>query len=253
MAVKCEKLVEYLDKLLSVGLFNDYSPNGLQIEGAEEINVLCTAVTASQDAIQKAINIGADALLVHHGYFWRGESPVLTGMKRARIAALLEHNINLLAYHLPLDAHSKFGNNVGLGHALGLNDIKSELAMGQPDLLWHGRFKSSLSVLALSKKIEQVLNRKPLLIEARYTNISRVAWCTGGAQDLIEQAHELGVDAFISGEISERTYYMAKELGIDFFAAGHHATERFGVQLLGEHLQKQFSLAYHFIDSANPV
>ncbi len=251
--VNRNELIDYLNQLLSVELFHDYAPNGLQIEGKDQINVLCTAVTASQDAIQMAINHKADALLVHHGYFWRGEAPVITGMKRSRIAVLLANDINLMAYHLPLDAHSELGNNAGLGHALGVCDFHAELAMGQPDLLWHGKFEKPFSAVEVSKKLEQVLNREPLFVQGHDSDISRIAWCTGGAQDLIEQAHGLNVDAFISGEISERTYYMAKELGIDYFAAGHHATERFGVQLLGDHLRKEFSLTHYFIDSHNPV
>lgn len=253
MTVYRDELVSYLNKKLSVELFDDYAPNGLQIEGKDEIRVVCTAVTASQDVIENAISNHADAILVHHGYFWRGESPVLAGMKRARIATLLAHDINLIAYHLPLDAHANLGNNYGLGQALGLCDVYAEEAMGQPDLLWHGALKKPVSASMLSDKLEQILNRKPLLINARNSDISRVAWCTGGAQDLIEQAKKLNVDAFVSGEISERTYYLAKELGIDYYSAGHHATERFGVQLLGNHIKQQFSLVHHFIDSNNPV
>jgi dinuclear metal center YbgI/SA1388 family protein len=253
MSVGRAQLVTYLDELLCVDLFHDYTSNGLQVEGTDQINVLCTAVTASLDAINQAISYHADALLVHHGYFWKGESPVITGMKRARMASLITNNINLIAYHLPLDAHENYGNNVGLGKALGLTKIQSKAAMGQPDLLWSGQFKGPVSAQTLSNQLERILQRKPLVFNARNADISKVAWCTGGAQDLIELAYQMGVDAFISGEVSERTYYIANELGIDYFASGHHATERFGVQLLGEHLKNQFSVTHQFIDSANPV
>lgn len=253
MGVQQQELVDYLHQLLSPGLFKDYAPNGLQVEGKQSIKVLCTAVTASQAAIDEAISYKADALLVHHGYFWRGESPVLVGMKKHRIASLLKHDINLFAYHLPLDAHVTLGNNAGLGAALNIQSMASVTAGDNPGLLWHGRLAQPVSHKTLSSQLQKSLQREPLLISGHDRLISHVAWCTGGAQDYIEQAHALGVDAFISGEVSERTYYYAKELGISFFSAGHHATERFGVQLLGQHLSQKFSLQTHFLDSQNPV
>jgi dinuclear metal center YbgI/SA1388 family protein len=246
-------LVNYLDKLLNCSDFNDYAPNGLQIEGSNTIRRICTAVTASLDVIERAIAVSADALLVHHGYFWRGEDPVLRGMKRQRISYLLQHNINLLAYHLPLDCHLELGNNVCLGQLFGLESIESHRVNKTDDLLWTGFLSQAKTGPELCLQLSHIFGREPLHIEGCNTPIQYLAWCSGGAQDFIEQAHELGADAYISGEVSERTYYQAKELGLDYFACGHHATERYGIQALGQHLVQRFGLEHQFIDSLNPV
>lgn len=246
-------LLAYLDDFLVNQSFNDYAPNGLQIEGTSSINRICTAVTASQSVIAEAVRLKADALLVHHGYFWKGESPVLTGMKRQRIGQLIVNNMNLLAYHLPLDCHLELGNNASLGKLLQMQDIKTHTANQISSLLWSGHLIKSLSIPEFTSVLTHLFNREPVCVFGSEKPIHHVAWCSGGAQDLIEQAHRLGADAYISGEISERTYYQAQELGIHYFACGHHATERYGIQALGEHLKQRFDVVHAFIDSDNPV
>lgn len=246
-----QDLVSYLDRLLACSQFNDYAPNGLQIEGKEAILTLATAVTASKSVIQEASAKQVDALFVHHGFFWHGENPTIIGMKRARIANLLAYNINLFAYHLPLDCHIDLGNNACLGQVLGLQAIRQHRVQNTPNLLWSGAFeldKTSGELLAL---MTNQLMHKPIHIAGNDKSIKTIAWCSGAAQDLIEEAKNIGVDAYLSGEVSERTFYQAKELGIHYFACGHHATERYGIQALGNHLAKQFNLTHQFIDSEN--
>ncbi len=250
-----KSIVEYCNDLLRIGEFNDYCPNGLQVEGRAEVSKLVCGVTACQDLIEAAIEKQADALLVHHGYFWKNEQAVLTGIKRKRIQRLLEHNISLLAYHLPLDAHPAYGNNITLAQRLGIEVdgcVEEGAAKG---LLWYGRVTpGALSAQAVSELIEQRLSRKPLhLASASNQPITTIGWCTGGAQGYIEQAAALGLDGFISGEVSEQTFHMAKELDIHYFGAGHHATESFGVQALAEQLSSRFSLEFEFVDIVNPV
>ena len=244
-----QEILSYLESLLDVGRYRDYCPNGLQVEGRDEITHIVSGVTASQALIEAAVEQGADALLVHHGYFWKGESPTITGIKRQRIQRLLESEINLLAYHLPLDGHAELGNNSQLARVLGIN---VEGITGESGLLYHGRLKQICGGDDFAAHIESCLGRSPQHISANRT-IERVAWCTGGAQSYIEEAAELGVDAFITGEISEQTVHIAHEMGIHFYAAGHHATERYGVQALGTHLSTEFGLKHTFIDIDNPV
>lgn len=253
--IKRDELTGYLQQLLSCGNFEDYAPNGLQVEGAPEIFRICTAVTASADVIEQAAMLRADALLVHHGYFWRGESPVLTGMKRHRIAGLMNNNISLFAYHLPLDCHAELGNNACLGKLFDIDfvKIKKYRAGKTPDLLWSANLLNQQSVEDFAVELENKLGSKPMVIKAGEKPIHRLAWCSGGAQDFIVEAHALGADAYLSGEISERTYYQAKELGIHYFSCGHHATERLGIQALGNHLSEVYQLEHQFIDSFNPV
>ncbi|KTD66192.1 Nif3-like dinuclear metal center hexameric protein [Legionella spiritensis] len=251
--IKRDELVAYLAALLGCDNFTDYAPNGLQVEGKEAIRHLCTAVTASAKAIEEAAFKKADALLVHHGFFWRGEAPVLTGMKRVRIGRLMAHDMNLLAYHLPLDCHPQFGNNAELGKRLNIKNMSRHIVGNTADLLWAGELAENKSAAGFAEHIQTALGRTPLLLEGSDRLIKRVAWCSGGAQDFIVDAHQLGVDAYLSGEVSERTYYQAMELGIHYFACGHHATERFGIQALAEHLVERFDVTHHFIDSANPV
>ncbi len=248
-----DELTLYLNEYLACERFNDYAPNGLQVEGRESITRICTAVTASNDVITQAISMKADALLVHHGYFWRGERPEITGMKRQRIAQLIQHNLNLYAYHLPLDCHLELGNNACLGQLLEIQDIKTHTAGESPNLLWSGMLKTPLMATELSDLLSKKLQREPLCISGTTKRIQRLAWCSGGAQDFIEDAHRLGVDAYLSGEVSERTYYQAQELGMHYFAGGHHATERYGIQALGKHLARHFGVEHQFIDSSNPV
>jgi dinuclear metal center YbgI/SA1388 family protein len=248
-----EELSLYLDQLLNCNSFNDYAPNGMQVEGKERIHKICTAVTASEEVISQAISLHADALLVHHGYFWRGEAPIITGMKRQRLYKLLSKELNLFAYHLPLDCHPELGNNACLAKLFEVDKITRHRAGSVDNLLWSGTLPQKMSAEECSEFLAKKLERLPLFIAGHDKPIIRIAWCSGGAQDFIEEAYRLGVDAYISGEVSERTYYQAKELGIHYFACGHHATERYGIQALGTHLASQFGVDHVFIDSENPV
>ncbi len=251
--VKLKKLVEHCDELLQVEHFDDYAPNGLQIEGGAEISNLVTGVTASQALIDAAIKAQADVLVVHHGFFWKGDSPCIIGLKRRRIAALIKNNISLLAYHLPLDAHPRYGNNAQLAKILGLQ-IDGRFGLdGKDALAMHGHLEREMSATDFASHIKTVLGRAPLHLPGKHKTITRVAWCSGAAQNYIEQAYGLGAQAFISGEVSENTTHFARESGVHYYAAGHHATERYGVQALGESLAKAFDLNHQFIDIDNPV
>ncbi|MCK5902305.1 MAG: Nif3-like dinuclear metal center hexameric protein [Cocleimonas sp.] len=243
-------LVEYTNDLLSVDLFKDYAPNGLQVEGKHEIHRLISGVSASNALIDAAIEQQADALLVHHGWFWNKENPCVVGMKRSRLKKLMLNDISLLAYHLPLDAHPVFGNNAQLAERFGFS---TEGVMDSQGVGNYGRLDEYMSLEALGEKIEKDLGRKPLLISGGDHAIRRIAWCSGGAQDWIHKGVDLGVDAFMSGEISEHTVHVARESGIHYIAAGHHATERYGVSALGDHLAAKHGLVHTFIDIDNPV
>lgn len=248
-----DELNLYVNELLACNKFDDYAPNGLQIAGSPSISTICTAVTASLEVIKKATQANADALLVHHGYFWKGEPSTIIGMRHARISELIRHNVNLYAYHLPLDCHLELGNNAQLAQLLELQAITTHQIGRNPDLLWSGCLTMSKSGDELTALLTDRLQRMPLHIPGSNKPIERIAWCSGGAQDFIDTAHSLGVDAYLSGEVSERTYYQAHELGIHYFACGHHATERYGIQALGNHLAQKFNLSHLFIDSDNPV
>lgn len=253
--IKLKELVSYTDNLMQVGQFQDYCPNGLQIEGKADVSTIVSGVTACQDLVDAAIDAKADVLLVHHGYFWKGEDPCITGIKRQRIQRLLAAGVSLLAYHLPLDAHPELGNNAQLGRLLGFRTNATFGTGSGPDIGLHGQCSSPMRPAALCKHIYQQLGREPLHIAGDTTRetISSIAWCTGAAQSYIESAAALGVDAFLTGEISEQTVHIARETGIHFFAAGHHATERYGVQALGECLAQHFGLSHRFVDIDNPV
>jgi len=244
-------LVEYLDGVLESARFRDYCPNGLQVEGTRPIRRLVAGVSASQALIEAAAAQDADALLVHHGYFWKGEDPCLVGIKRQRLALLLEHGMSLVAYHLPLDAHSLWGNNAQLGQKLGW--AVTGTFGGEPPLALQGRLAEPLSGDDLARHIASVLGRQPLWINGGERPVSRIGWCTGAAQDFIEAAAALGLDAFVSGEISERTVHFAREAGIHYFAAGHHATERLGVQALAAHIAERFGIDWNYVELDNPV
>lgn len=233
--------------------FDDYCPNGLQVDGDQAIKRIVTGVTASQALIDVAVNTDAQAIIVHHGYFWRGEPQPLTGMKGRRIRTLLQHGISLFAYHLPLDAHPVIGNNALLAKALGLT-ITGALYPSQTHPIGNMATCPPISAAAFADKITQVLGRKPLhLSSSPNKTLKTIALCTGAAQDMLTQAHKMGADAFLSGEVSERTTHEAHELGVDYFACGHHATETFGVKALGEYLQQEHRLAVEFFDLPNPV
>ena len=251
--VTLAELVNYTNELLDIHQFSDYCPNGLQVEGKSELQKIVSGVTASQAMVDATIDAGADALLVHHGYFWKGENPCITGMKKKRLARLLDANVSLLAYHLPLDAHPELGNNAQLAQLLGFK-AEGKFGRGPGDQLGvFGSLDSPLSPEALIAHIQTKLGRAPQHIAGSASEIGSIAWCTGAAQGYIEQAVGTGVDAFVSGEISEQTVHVARETGIHFYAAGHHATERYGVQAVGEHLAGHFSISHQFIDIDNPV
>lgn len=248
--MKREELVSYLDRLLEPTKFKDYCPNGLQVEGRSEVRRIVAGVTASQALLDAAVARGADAVLVHHGYFWKGDDGRVTGIRRQRLGTLINHDINLLAYHLPLDAHPEFGNNAQL--ALGLGWLP-EARFGEQDIAWLGTLAEPADLATVSGNVARLLGREPLVIGEAGRPVRRIAWCSGGAQGYFEQAIALGVDAYVSGEISEQTVHLARESGVAYIAAGHHATERGGVQALAAHLHGKFGLDCEFIDIENPV
>ncbi|MEF1256151.1 MULTISPECIES: Nif3-like dinuclear metal center hexameric protein [unclassified Vibrio] len=248
------KLEKILNEKLSPQLIKDYAPNGLQIEGKETIEKVVTGVTASQALIDKAIELNADAIIVHHGYFWKGEPEPIRGMKGKRIRSLIKNDINLLGYHLPLDIHPELGNNSELARLLDI-EVEGGMEGHEQSVAMFGRLNPPMSGGEFAHKIDKVLNRQPLHIAPEDDSklIETIGWCTGGGQDYIELAVRLGLDAFISGEISERTTYTAREMGVHYFAAGHHATERYGIKALGEWLAQEHGLDVTFIDIDNPV
>ncbi|NMP31482.1 Nif3-like dinuclear metal center hexameric protein [Thalassotalea sp. M1531] len=245
---------QYLTQLLQPSQIKDFSPNGLQVQGSEEVNRIVTGVTATGALIDKAIALGADTLLVHHGYFWKGENQAITGMKYQRIKKLIDNNINLFAYHLPLDIHPELGNNAQLAKLLGIK-VTGPLELGNPVSVGvQGELPFNIDGESFNQLISQKLNRQSLHISASSNKpIKTVAWCTGGGQGYIDLAAEQGIDAFISGEASEQTTHIAREMDIHFFAAGHHATERYGAKALGEHIVSELGLNVEFIDIDNPV
>ncbi len=244
------ELIASANALLTPEKYHDYAPNGLQVQGKAEVKKIVTGVTASLALIDAAQAAGADALLVHHGWFWKREDPRITGIRHGRISRLLKAEMSLAAYHLPLDDHPEFGNNVLLGAALNLTPTER---FGEDSLGWIGQTNAPLKVEDFAARIENVLARRPLIVGPDNKTIRRVAWCTGAAQDMIEDAVDMGADCFISGEISERTTHIAREAGITYFACGHHATERFGIRALGEKLAQMHGIDVQFIDIDNPV
>jgi len=249
--VEVGELNEYCESLLGSQGFQDYCPNGLQVEGVRPVRRLMTGVTACQALLEAAAHWEADAVLVHHGYFWKGEAPALTGIKARRIRTLMRAGMSLFTYHLPLDVHPDLGNNRRLGDRLGI--VTPQPVEASDGLLWAGRLPRALLAAELAEHVAAVLGRAPTYVAGHRRPVATVAWCTGAAQGWIERAANLGVDAFISGEISEQTAHQARELGLDYVAAGHHATERYGVQALGEHLAERFALLQCFVDIDNPA
>ncbi len=248
-------LLNTFDQILEPARFKDYGPNGLQVEGRAEVGRLVSGVTASLALIDAAIAARADAILVHHGLFWRGQDGRVTGWMRQRLGRLLAHDINLFAYHLPLDAHPEWGNNAQLAATLGL---VAEGRFGEQDLGFLGRFApgshdSLPDADALARHVGQALGRAVVCVGGDARPIRRVGWCTGGAQGYFEAAIAAGVDAFITGEISEPQAHYARESGVAFIACGHHASERYGVQALGSQVATQLRLEHQFIDIDNPA
>jgi len=247
------RLINYGNRTLELALFDDYCPNGLQIAGREQIDTLVTGVTASEMFLDAAIDAGADAVMVHHGYFWKGEPSPLVGMKYRRIKRLIDNNIALLAYHLPLDCHREFGNNAQLALRLDITNTMQHAAGGVPNLLWQGELASPRPATQFVQFVSKQLDRPCLPVGKQDHDIRTVAWCSGGGQRFINEAAALGVDAYISGEISEQTTHEAQEQGLLYLAAGHHATERYGVQAYGAHLASRFDIEHRHIDIDNPA
>jgi len=243
---------QLLNGILKPHTIKDFCPNGLQVEGKNEIKKIVTGVTASQALIDAAIEQKADAILVHHGYFWKGETQQITGMKKRRIGALLANDINLFGYHLPLDVHPEIGNNAQLAKLLDI-EIEAGLEPVANSVAMKGRLKTPLSGEEFASKIAKVLNRIPLTSLVRSAKIETIALCTGGGQGYIDLAAEQGIDAYLTGEASEQTIHSSREQNIDFFAAGHHATERYGIKALGELLAQEHGFDVTFIDIDNPV
>ena len=247
------ELAEQLNALLKVNEFQDYCPNGLQVDGGQPIRHIVTGVTASQALIEQAIEQNAQAIMVHHGYFWKGEPAPLVGIKGRRVRLLMQHGISLLAYHLPLDAHPQLGNNVQLAKSLGWQHLAPLYPTEKHPIGNIIDLTEPLTADGLLDKLSVTLNRQPLHLSGGNQQILRVGICTGGAQDMIEQAAVMGCQAYISGEVSERTTHLARELGVDYFACGHHATERGGIKALGNYVRDTYALSVNFIDIENPV
>ncbi len=249
-----EALGAALDALLEPARFQDYGPNGLQVEGRRPIRRLLSGVTASLALIEAAIEAGADAILVHHGLFWRGQRGTVTGWMKARLQRLLVHDINLYAYHLPLDAHAELGNNAQLGQRLGFAPLSDEGwgRFGDQQLGFLGGCDVQ-DAAALAARVEAVLGRRATWLPGDGRPIRRVAWCSGGAQGYFEAAIAAGADAFLTGEISEPQAHLARECGVAFLACGHHATERYGAPAVGAHVAAQLGIEHRFIDIDNPA
>jgi dinuclear metal center YbgI/SA1388 family protein len=252
MAIALTTLVAEAQRYLNAARISDYCPNGLQIEGRPQVRRIVSGVTASQALVDAAVAAEADVLLVHHGYFWKGENPCITGMKQRRLKTLLSNDISLLAYHLPLDVHPEVGNNVQLAAQLEIT-VEGPLDPDDPrsvGLL--GSLPEPMSPRDFARRVQEVLGREPLLVEG-LERVRRIGWCTGGGQGYIDQAIVAGVDLYLTGEASEQTFHSARENGISFIAAGHHATERYGVQALGDYLARRFAIEHLFIDCPNPI
>jgi len=250
-------LASWLDDTLQAARFKDYCPNGLQVEGRSEVGHIITGVTASEALLRAAVERGADAVLVHHGWMWRNEDRRVIGTRRTRMALALKNDLNLYAYHLPLDAHPSLGNNAQLARVLGLvparRDDGSPHTCGQDNLVWLGEATGLTTLGQLGARVAERLGRQPLVVGDPDQPLSSVAWCTGGAQGMLSDAVDAGASAYLTGEVSESTVHLARETGVGFIAAGHHATERYGAQALGQAVAEQFGIKVEFIDLDNPA
>lgn len=244
-----QHLIKILDDLLHPELFKDYAPNGLQVEGKSEISRIVTAVSATQNVLDQALALKADALLVHHGWFWRGENPALVATKYRRLKTLMSGEINLIAYHLPLDAHATLGNNAQMAQLLAATDVAQG---GENNFIWTG-LVPPISVQTLASHLEKCLNRSPLVLGDQTKTVSRLAWCSGAAEDFFEDAIAMGAEAYISGEATERTTHLAREMHVPFLVCGHHATERLGIKALSDWLSENHGLECIFVDDENPI
>lgn len=252
MAIALRTLVEEADRFLNAARISDYCPNGLQVEGRPQVRRIVSGVTASQALLDAAVEAEADVVLVHHGYFWKGEDACITGIKRRRLQTLLSNDISLLAYHLPLDLHAEVGNNVQLACQLDIT-VEGPLDPNNPKIVGlFGSLAEPMSARDFARRVQEVLGREPLLVEGAGM-IRKIGWCTGGGQGYIDNAIAAGVDLYLTGEASEQTFHSARENGIGFIAAGHHATERYGVQALGDYLARRFAVEHLFIDCPNPI
>lgn len=246
-------LVDYCNQYLSVNEFKDYCPNGLQVEGKSEVTKIICGVTACEALIDRAIALKVDAILVHHGFFWKNEPAPIVGLKGRKIKKLIQNDISLLAYHLPLDAHPVVGNNAQLNHFFKTKIQGSFYNYQGQDIALFGDLKKPLDINSLVQQLNIDLQREALLLKGDDRKIKRIAWCSGGAQGGFEEAIVNGADVYVSGEVSESTFHLAQESGVHYVAAGHHATERYGVQALAQHLSEQFNLEYKFVEINNPV
>lgn len=244
-----QHLIKILDDLLHPELFKDYAPNGLQVEGKSEISRIVTAVSATQNVLDQALALKADALLVHHGWFWRGENPAVVATKYRRLKTLISGEINLIAYHLPLDAHATLGNNAQMAQLLAATDVAQG---GENNFIWTG-LVPPISVQTLASHLEKCLNRSPLVLGDQTKTVSRLAWCSGAAEDFFEDAIAMGAEAYISGEATERTTHLAREMHVPFLVCGHHATERLGIKALSDWLSENHGLECIFVDDENPI
>jgi len=249
--IATRELCAWLDATLNAASFADYCPNGLQVEGKTTVSHIIAGVTASQALINVASERGADAILVHHGWFWKGEDPRVLGTRKKRLASLLANDLNLIAYHLPLDAHPRLGNNAQLARMLGLTPRAD--TTGANGLVWLGNMPGATTLGEVATQVERALGRVPQVIGDGGMPANRLAWCTGAAQSMLESAIDAGAQVFITGEISEQTVHLARESAVGFICAGHHATERYGVQALGSAIEKEFGLRVDFVDIDNPV
>ena len=250
-------LANWLDDTLQAARFKDYCPNGLQVEGRSEIGHIIAGVTASEALLRVAVERGADAVLVHHGWMWRNEDRRVIGTRRTRMALTLKNDLNLYAYHLPLDAHPTVGNNAQLARVLGLAPALREdgtpRTCGADNLVWLGDAPGLQTLGQLGERVAERLGRPPLMVGDPDQPLARVAWCTGGAQGMLSDAVDAGASAYITGEVSESTVHLARETGVGFIAAGHHATERYGVQALGQAVAERFGITVEFVDIDNPA
>lgn len=250
---KLTDIIAWCDQTLKAAEFKDYAPNGLQIEGRGEVNKIVCAVSASQTAIEAAIVQGADLLLVHHGYFWKGEAYPITGMRGQRIKRLIQHDISLVAYHLPLDSHPTLGNNAAIADLLELKSIEALNPNERHPIGNIGYLDALMNPEEFQTYVSTRLGFNAIHLPAQKTHIQKIGFCTGGAQDFIHQAAAQGCDAYISGEVSERTFYEAEELDIHYYACGHHATERYGVQRLAQALSDEFGIETSYFELNNPI
>jgi dinuclear metal center YbgI/SA1388 family protein len=250
-------LASWLDDTLQAARFKDYCPNGMQVEGRSEVGHIITGVTASEALLRAAVERGADAVLVHHGWMWRNEDRRVIGTRRTRMALTLKNDLNLYAYHLPLDAHPTLGNNAQLARVLGLSPARRDdgapLTCGQDGLIWLGEASGLTTLGQLGERVAQRLGRPPLVVGDPDQPLATIAWCTGGAQGMMADAEDAGASVYITGEVSESTVHLARETGVGFIAAGHHATERYGVQALGQAVAERFGVKVEFVDIDNPA